>query len=154
RGLAIADLENACRAEPDAAAPRAWLADVLRSQFLATQDSTWLARAEAAARAAEQLDSARADAHRQLGWVSGSRELPGASLADVQRASLLDPCDDEAWYRWGRTWQKLGRADRERVVYEDAIARRPHCWKPREWLALWEYRQGHFEAAVPAYAAM
>jgi len=154
RSRAIADLENACRAEPDAAEPRAWLAAAAVGQYLATTDSAWLARGETAAREAVALDSTCADAHRQLGWVLGYRKREEESLAEFRQASLLDPADDVAWYRWGRTWQKLGHPERERDVYAEAIARRPHCWKPRQWLALWEYRQGHFDAAIPAYEAM
>jgi tetratricopeptide (TPR) repeat protein len=60
----------------------------------------------------------------------------------------LDPTDDEAWYRWGRTLARMGRPDDERGVYLAAISQRPHCVKPWWWLASWD-----FQTVVPEACA-
>src|SRR5262249_14854272 len=47
RQRALADFETAYRTEPDPSSPRTWLALAQTTMFGATQDTTWLARAEA-----------------------------------------------------------------------------------------------------------
>jgi len=154
RQLAIAEFETATRTEPDPSVPRAWLAATCLGQYTASNDTTWLARADAYAREAVGLDSLRAEAHRTLAAVLGYRKRHAEALEEYRIASLLDPSDDEAWYRWGRSWQRLGDAEQERKVYEAAIARRPHCFKPRWWLATWQYRNGHVDEALTGYREM
>ena len=154
RRRAIEDFETACRTEPGAATPRMWLASAELGQYLATKDSSWLARAEASARAAVSLDGGRAGPHRTLASVLGYRKRHAEALAEYERACALDPTDDEAWHLWGRTWLRLGKPDEERKVYEAAIARRPHCYKPRWWLAAWYFYNGHLGEAKQAYREM
>ncbi len=153
-GRARDDLETACRAEPDAAAPRAWLAAAELKSERRTKDPVWLERAEASARKAVELDPGRAETHRVLGEVLGYRKLYVESLAEYRRACDLDPTDDDAWYRHGRTHQRLGDAAAERAVYVAAIERRPHAYRPRWWLAWWESKQGHIEPAMRGFVEM
>jgi tetratricopeptide (TPR) repeat protein len=154
RTRAMGDLETACRMEPDAAVPRVWLAWAQLAQYAATQDSTWLARAEASAREAVALDSTRADAHRVLASALVQRKRYAEAVESYRVSVALDPTDDDAWYRWGRTRQRLGDVEGEREVYEAAIARRPHSFKPRWWLATWAYRNGHLDDALQDYREM
>lgn len=151
---AIEDFEMACRTEPDAATARVWLASAQARRYTQSQDSLWLARAEASARTAVALDSGRSETHRVLGAILGYRKRYAESLIEFRRACELDPTQDVAWYRYGRTWQRLGDADRERAVYAAASQHRPHAWRPRWWLGSWEHRQGHVEAAMREYAEM
>jgi tetratricopeptide (TPR) repeat protein len=83
-----------------------------------------------------------------------NRKRYAEALEEYRTASRQDPTDDEAWYRWGRTWQRAGDAEAERGVYEAAVARRPHCFKPRWWLASWAYRNGHVDEAVRGFEEM
>jgi len=154
RQRALADFETAYRTEPDPAAPRAWLALGLVSLFNATKDTSWLVRAEASAREAVSLDSARAETHRTLATVLTTRKRYPEALEQYRIASALEPTDDETFRLWGRSWQRLGRPDEERKVYLAAIARRPHSYKPRWWLASWEYANGHIPEAVLGFREM
>ena len=151
---ALADLENAHRTEPGPAAPLAWLALAQVNLFNATKDSTWLARAEASAREAIAIDSSRPEPHRALGTVLTLRKRPAEALAQYRSASELEPTDDDLVRQWGRTWLRLGKPEEERKVYLDVIARRPHCFKPRWWLAAWEYANGHIPEAIGAFREM
>ncbi len=151
---ALDDFEMACRTEPDAATAHVWLASAQLERYARAQDSLWLARAEASARQAVALDSGRSEAHRVLGAVLGYRKRYAESLVEYRRACALDPTQDEAWYRYGRTWQRMGNADQEKAVYVAASARRPHAWRPRWWLGSWEFRQGHVDAAMRDYVEM
>jgi serine/threonine-protein kinase len=151
---ALDDLEMACRAEPDAATARVWLSAAQLTLYTRTQDSLWLARAEDTAREAVALDSTRSETHRRLGMVLGYRKRYTESLAEYRRACEFDPTQDEAWYRYGRTWQRLGNADQEKAVYIAASVKRPQAFRPRWWLATWEFRNGHVEAAIHDYAEM
>jgi len=154
RARAIADLETACRTEPDPAVPHAWLAWALLTQYAAGHDSTWAIQAEASAREALGLDSSRADVHRILAFVLVNRQRLPEALSEYRAASRLDPTDDDGWYRWGRTAQRVEGVDAERRIYEAAITRRPHCFKPRWWLATWQYRNGHLNEAEQGYREM
>jgi serine/threonine-protein kinase len=154
RRRAIADLETACRTEPDPAVPRAWLGWAQLTEHAATQDTSWLSLAEAPAREAVALDSSRAEAHRVLASALFMRKQFAEAYLEFRTASVLEPTDDDMWYRWGRASQRLGDADRERRIYEAAIERRPHCFKPWWWLASWQYRNGHADAAERCFREM
>ena len=148
------DLETAQRTAPDAAVPLAWIAAVQYQCAELTKDTAWVVRAEASARSSLALDSTCVLAHRTLGWALGHRKHYPESLEHFRRASELEPSDDIAWHRWARTWQRMGDAEREKQVYVAAIALRPHCWKPRWWLASWEYRNGRVEESIRDYREM
>ena len=151
---AVEDLELACRTEPEAAAARAWLASAQLKTYLVGDDRAWLERAEASAREAIALDSARAEPHRVLGSIMAEAKNAPASLAELVRVCALNPNDDDACYRLGRTHGRIGEPERERDTYLATIARRPHCWQPYWWLATWHFRQGHVEEAIRAYQEM
>jgi serine/threonine-protein kinase len=151
---ALADFETAYRTEPEPSAPRCWLSLAQATMFNATHDTTWLARAEDSAREAVSLDSTRAENFRNLGAVLAVRKSYAEAELAYRTACRLDPTDDEAWYRWGRTLVRMGRAEDERNVYLAAISRRPHCVKPWWWLASWEFRNGHIPEACAAYREM
>jgi serine/threonine-protein kinase len=154
RRRALDDVETASRMEPDAAVPRVWLAWAQLTQYGASQDSTWLVRAESSAREAVGLDSTRAEAHRVLASALVQAKRYAEAVESYRVAVALDPTDDDAWYRWGRTRQRAGDVEGERQVYEAAIARRPHSFKPRWWLATWAFRNGHLDDAVRDYREM
>ncbi len=154
RQRALADFETAYRTEPDPAAPRAWLAAGQVSMFITTKDTAWLVRAEASAREAIALDSSRSEPHRMLAYSLGVSKRYTEALEEYRLASALDPTDDDTWYAWGRMWLRLGKPEEERRVYAAAIARRPHCFKPRWWLASWEYRNGHTSEATVGFREM
>ena len=151
---ALVDFETAYRTEPDPAAPRTWLALGQITLFSATKDTAWAVRAEASAREAVGLDSSRAESHVVLANALAARKRHAEALEQYRLAAVLDPTDDEAWHLWGRSWQRLGKPEEERKVYLAAIARRPHCFKPRWWLAAWEYNNGHIPEAVAGYREM
>jgi serine/threonine-protein kinase len=100
------------------------------------------------------LDSSRVDAHRVLASALFIRKHFAEAYLEFRTASVLEPTDDDMWYRWGRASQRLGDADRERRIYEAAIERRPHCFKPWWWLASWQYRNGHVDAAERCFREM
>ena len=151
---ALADFETAYRTEPDPAAPRAWLAAAQITLFHATKDTNWLVRAEAAAREAVALDSSRSETHRTLAGALTIQKRYAEAVEQYRIASELEPTDDDAAHLYGRTWQRLGKPDEERKVYSAVIARRPHCFKPRWWLASWEYANGHIPEAEVAFREM
>ena len=151
---ALADFETAYRTEPDPAAPRAWLSAAQTALFNATRDTMWAVRAEASAREALSLDSSRSEPHLRLAYALTALKQHAEALEQYRIASALDPTDDEAWRLWGRSWMRLGQPEEERKVYEAAIARRPHAFKPRWWLASWEFNNGHVAEAIVAFREM
>jgi len=148
------DLELACRAEPEAALARAWLATAQLRTYTLGKDRGWLDRAGVSAREAIGLDSTCAEAHRSLASVLEAAKDAPASLVELRRAVELNPNDDDACYRLGRTHHRIGRTEEEKGIYVATIARRPHCWQPYWWLGLWNFREGHVEEAIAAYRQM
>ena len=132
---AVADLEIASRTEPEASTAHAWLAAGELKAYKLSGDRTALERARVAAVRAVSLDSARPEPHRVLGAVLASELDSRGSLHELEKACRLVPTDDETWVRWGRTYGRLGEPEREREVYRQVIAARPHCWQPHWWLA-------------------
>jgi serine/threonine-protein kinase len=151
---ALADFETAYRTEPEPAAPRAWLSSAEIGLFNATKDTAWVSRAEAAAREAVSLDSNRVESHLTLAAALTAQKRHAEALDQYRIAAGLDPVNEEAWHLWGRTWLRLGKPEEERKVYEAAIARLPHWFKPRWWLAYWEFQNGHIPEAIAAFREM
>jgi tetratricopeptide (TPR) repeat protein len=148
------ELETACRMEPEAALPRAWLATAELKTNQQTKDPQWLARAEASARQAIALDKKLGDGHRVLGETLNLLKRPAEALPEFRLACALDPLRDDVWVGYGRSNRLLGDRGAERAVYLAAIERRPNASRPRWWLANWEFQEGHFEAAMAAYRDM
>jgi tetratricopeptide (TPR) repeat protein/predicted Ser/Thr protein kinase len=144
-------LELACRAEPGAAVPRAWMAWSQLQAFERTKAPNWLELGEASARRAVALDEARSEGHRLLGEALVLRKRPAEALAEFRRASELDPSRDDVWMGQGKCLRLLGDPAGERAVYVAAAERRPHAFRPRWWLAHWAYRQARADEAVAAY---
>ena len=151
---ADADLEMACRAEPEAAAARAGLAAAELKLHSLGADGDWLARAEASAREALRLDGTRPEPYRALGAVLFEEKKPELALAAYEHVLELEPTDDRTLYFVGRTYARLGNREREKGLYLAAIAKRPHSWAPRWWLATWQYRDGQYDEAIRSYEAM
>jgi serine/threonine-protein kinase len=151
---ADADLEMACRTEPDAAVARAALAAAELKLHQLGAEGEWMAKAEASARDAVRLDGARADPYRALGAVLLEQKKPAEALVVYEHVIELDPTDDRILYFVGRTYARLGDREREKKVYLAAIAKRPHCWAPRWWLATWQYRAGQYDEAMRSFDAM
>jgi serine/threonine-protein kinase len=151
---AVADLEIASRTEPEASTAHAWLAAGELKAYKLSGDRTALERARVAAVRAVSLDSARPEPHRVLGAVLASELDSRGSLHELEKACRLVPTDDETWVRWGRTYGRLGEPEREREVYRQVIAARPHCWQPHWWLAASWFRDGHPDEAIDAYEQM
>ncbi len=151
---ADADLEMACRTEPDAAVARAVLSAAELKLHQLGAEGEWLAKAEASARQAVRLDGTRAEPYRALGAVLFEEKQPAEALVVYERVVELDPTDDRTLYSVGRAYARLGNREREKQVYLAAIAKRPHCWAPRWWLATWQFRAGKYDEAMRSYEAM
>ena len=67
----------------------------------------------------------------------------------------LEPTDDRTpLLRRPHATRASGIANSEKQVYLAAIAKRPHCWAPRWWLATWQFRAGQYDEAMRSYEAM
>jgi tetratricopeptide (TPR) repeat protein len=151
---AVEDLENACRAEPDAGIARAWRSWAERECYRLGRDTAWLDRAVASAREAVARDSTRAEAYRFLGHALENRRDRGGAVTAFGRSVEIDPSDDATVLRLARSHAHLGQPELERKIYEATISSRPHCWQPYWWLATWHFRQGNFEESAHAYREM
>ena len=151
---ADADFEMACRTEPDAGVARAGLSAAELKLHQLGAGGEWLAKAEASAREAVRLDDTRAEGYRALGAVLFERKQTAQVLDAYERVVELEPTDDRSLYFLGRTYARLEDREKEKRVYLAAIAKRPHSWAPRWWLATWQFRAGQYDEAMRSYEAM
>jgi serine/threonine-protein kinase len=151
---AVDDLELACRAEPEAAAARAWLSAAQRRCYTLGNDRAWLDRAEASAREAVGRDSARAETQKSLALALALKKDPNGALEAFRRTCEINPTDDAMVLRLARAYAQLGQPEREKETYLAAIADRPHCWQPYWWLATWHFRHARIEESIQAYRDM
>jgi serine/threonine-protein kinase len=151
---AAEDLELACRAEPGAAIPRAWLSFAQQRVVSLGGDRAWLDRAVASAREAISRDSTRAEPYRSLGSALWSKNDWQGALVAYERACGLSPTNDATVLRLARVHTRLLQPEKEKETYLAAIAGRPHCWQPWWWLATWEYHHGRIEESMHAYREM
>lgn len=151
---AVDRMESACRAEPGAGVPQAGLASAYLGLYARNRDASSIDDAERSAREAIELDPERPEPHRALARVEAVRRNHPAALASWTRVVALDPTDDGAILRKGRTFARMGDRESERAVYMQAAAERPHCWTPHWWLATWYFRGGQVDSAITQYEAM
>src|SRR5204862_5894231 len=131
--------------EPEAAVPRAWRATSQRNCYALGHDRAWLDRAIASAREATGQDSGRAEPYRILGMVLTLDGNPSGAQVALARACALNPNDDDAYARLGRSYAQLGQPEKERDTYLATISPRPDCWQPYVSLATWRIRSGQVE---------
>jgi tetratricopeptide (TPR) repeat protein len=122
--------------------------------YVKSHDDAWLEREEASAREAVKLDSNSVVAHRALATALATRRDFQGSLSELARVCALEPADDDSYLRLARTYTRIGRPEEERKTYLEVIERRPHCWQPYWWLAVWHFRQGDVDASIGAYEKM
>jgi hypothetical protein len=140
------DFETAYTTEPDPASPRAWLATRTVSRY--TRPRT---RAGSSGRRQRRAKPWRSTASRR----GPSRAGRGAhDPQELRRGARAIPDRESARPDGRRGLAFLGahagtarQAEEERNVYEAAIARRPHCYKPRWWLAAWSTRTDTSQSA-------
>jgi tetratricopeptide (TPR) repeat protein len=147
----VADLEVACRTEPQGAVARAGLAAAQMGAYRATKDSTWLTRATASAREAVRLDPSRAEPHRVLAALLETAKRNSEAVTEYARQLQLDPSDNDARLRMARNYAHMGQPERELQCYQEATELRPIDWQPWWWLSTWNFRRGDTDGAIRCY---
>jgi tetratricopeptide (TPR) repeat protein len=151
---AVTDFEVACRTDPQGAVARAGLASSELRTYIATTDTTWLARARDSAREAVRLGPGRPESHRALAAVFMAEKRYSEAAEECELDIHLDPTDHDMNLKLARVYAHLGEPERERTVYLQIIERLPHAWQPWWWLGTWYFRRGDVAASVQAYREM
>lgn len=134
RDSAIADFDRALALDPGfgralAGRARAWLA-----RYLATRDTSALARAGTDARAAAALAPAEIEGRIALARVLRERGRGAGAVAELRAVLAINDRHAEAYSLLGSAYQQLGNLDGARGCYETAVTLQPAS--PRAWRAL------------------
>ncbi|NNF06123.1 MAG: tetratricopeptide repeat protein, partial [Candidatus Eisenbacteria bacterium] len=146
--------KRALQVDPDMELATAHLGWAYFKQFLASKESAYADSARATCEAVLLANPDQPLAHRTLAQVHaklGDLEAAAASFEEVLRTN---PTDEFATLQYARLFGRAHDYDRERAVYEEAIQDRPHAWKPRFWVANFDFVHGNVEAAKLGFKAM
>jgi eukaryotic-like serine/threonine-protein kinase len=122
----IDHLERAIAADPGFAAAWAALVPLYLNLMFTDVDSTWLQRAERAARRSIELDDALADGHAALGWTLLMRRDWAAAEASLNRAIALDPSVGLGYEKLARLYMETGRPAEQLAAARRGLAADPH----------------------------
>jgi tetratricopeptide (TPR) repeat protein len=154
-GAALRWFRLADRTDPESPMNLTAMARADQRMYEKTKDKSWLAVGEAAARRAVVCDSARADAHKALGFILWDKGRLEEATEEMNTAFDLDPTDGEAMMYLGRFHGRRGLVDEEERIYRTAADRRPRDWRPYFLLATKVYYEhGRFSQAKEAFTEM
>lgn len=151
---AVTLFKHALQVDPDMETARAHLGWAYFKQFLASKESAYADSARATCEAVLLANPDQPLAQRTLAQIHtklGDREAAATSFEEAVRNN---PTDEFAILQYARLFGRAHDYDRERAVYEEAIRDRPHAWKPRFWLANFDFVHGNVEAAKRGFKAM
>ena len=146
--LAITELNNAVKADPQFAVAYAELADAYRKRYGFDPNPKWMDEAAANASRAAQIDS-----HLPLVYVTLARThaVQGKydlALQEYQQALQLDSHSADALEGLAGTYERMGRIAEAQSTFNKAAALRPDFWGGYNTLGLFYTRRGKYADAI------
>jgi tetratricopeptide (TPR) repeat protein len=149
--------------DAQAAFRRALAADSTDSQaWLGLANVAWWEREgpegiEAARRSAEacqralELNLEDAGAHALLGEIYAQTDRDPAAVPELERASELDPTNDETLRQLARVYEHLGRVQDVERIYRVAVERRPDYYYWHSWYGYFCFKRARYDEAARHY---
>ncbi len=149
---AIASFNRALSSDPKYAQAYAGLGQAYwRGYQEGLHGSDWVGKASTACQQAVADDLKSAEGFACLGTIySGTGEYEKAA-SQFQKATTLDPTNDEAFRGLAKAEQKLNHPAEAEATYKRAIALRPQYWAGYSWLGAFYFRQGRYDDAVKMF---
>lgn len=139
--------QQAIELDPEFAAAHAGQAVASLGQYLKTGQESDLAVARYASRRALAFGETLPEAQIAAATVlAGEKHWDEASVR-LQRGLDLSPGDDGLRRNLADLYETLGREDKAKALYEDAIASAPDHWTNYYWYGGFLYRTGDLESA-------
>ena len=148
---AIASLEEAVRLDPSFAAATIDLAEAYREESSPAKDRALAEHAESLLRALLARKDAVPRAHYVLGLVLRTLGRMDDALAEVRRATELDPLYYDAQIRLGTLYEGANQPAKAEAAYRASLAVRPGYWAGETYLGLFFLYQGAYDKARQAF---
>jgi eukaryotic-like serine/threonine-protein kinase len=149
--LAIAELNNAVKADPRFALGFAQLGDAYRLKYRLSKDSKWLDEALGNCQKAQQLDDRLPAVYVTLGKIHGYSGKYDLALQEYQRALQLDPRNADAVIGLANSYDSAGRTSDAEAAYRKAIALRPDSWDGFNSFGAFLYAHQRYQEAVAEF---
>ncbi len=149
--LAIAELNNAVKADPRFALGFAQLGEAYRLKYKLDKDTKWIDVALANCQKAQQLDDRLPAVYVTLGKIHGYSGKYDLALQEYQRALQLDPRNADAVIGLANSYDSAGRTADAEAEYRKAIALRPDSWDGYNSFGAFLYAHQRYEEAVAQF---
>ena len=120
-------------------------------KYSATKDPEWVAKAKAAVKTAESLDSRLPEVQLAIGTLNLRTGSYPAAISAFQRVLELDPENLDAYLGLGNTYDSLGRTADAEQAFRHAIAIRPACWSCYNLLGVFLNKHSRYSEAANAW---
>jgi serine/threonine protein kinase/tetratricopeptide (TPR) repeat protein len=148
---AIEVFQHALQQDPNYALAYAGLGEAYWQKYEHTRDASWVNKAGEACQNAELVGGGLAATHVCLGMVlNGTGEYERA-VDEFQRATEIDPANDDAIRELASAYEKLGKTSEAEAAYQRAIELRPKSWLGYNRLGIFQHNQGRYEDAANAF---
>ena len=149
---AIEVFQHALQQDPNYALAYAGLGEAYWQKYEHTRDASWVNKAGEACQNAEMLGGGLAATHVCLGMVlNGTGEYERA-VDEFQRATEIDPANDDAIRELASAYEKLGKTSEAEAAYQRAIVLRPNSWLGYNRLGIFLMNnQARYEDAASAF---
>lgn len=144
----ISELELAVEEDRSFALAHATLSRALMRQFVETNDTQWLEKAERECEESSRLDSRLPETHIACSAVDAAEGRYEEAVAGYREAIELDPNNSEARRRLAFALARMGKLEEAESVWTSAIGLRPDYWVGYYELGTFWIREGDFEKAI------
>ena len=141
---AIAAFEEAIAADPSFARAHAGLAETAWSQYQATDDQSWVLRAQQAIDEAVRLAPTAAEVRYVRALIQQGRGHNDAAIDDLRSVLRVEERNDDAHRLLADILSRKNEHDAAVVEVRRAIELRPAFWEHHRTLGLVEYPRGAF----------
>jgi eukaryotic-like serine/threonine-protein kinase len=149
--LAISDLNDAVKADPQFAVAYAELADAYRMRYGLDPSPKWMEEAAANASRAAQIDSHIPAVYVSLARTHAMQAKYDLALQEFQQALQLDPHSADALRGLALTYERMGRIADAESTLKKAVALRPDSWDGYNSLGLFYSRRGKNTDAIAQF---
>jgi len=145
---AIDTLRPAVQQYPSNAALHAALAEAYVRKYADTSDRQWLEKAQESGRRAVAANEDLAAAHVALGNALASAGKDDEALAQLERASDLDPLNGRAFLGMAKIRFARGGVEEAELLYRKAVNLVPGDWVPLAEMGAFYYKRAQYSQAI------
>jgi serine/threonine protein kinase/tetratricopeptide (TPR) repeat protein len=113
--------------------------------------SEWMDKARSACEQAVTSSPNLAEGYACLGNVYRQTGQYEKSVAQFQKATVLDATSDDAFRGLADVYQKLNKPAQAEATFRKAISLRPQYWAGYSWLGVFYWQEGRYDDAVKEF---